>query len=240
MITGNAISGTNWIKVNRIVFTSSGTYTPSANLLRCVVEAVGGGGGGGGCTSTSGGRARSSPSGAAGGYCLASFTPVQVGASRVVTIGGGGSASGGSAGANGGNTSFGALCSALGGRNAGSGTGTNGVLDTWSVMNGGTPVNVGFSGTVLYGCRGQPTQSALCRSSSSSSQRLQICGMGPYSMLAKGSPDTRLGGYNDGINAINRGGAGCGTVAANNGASPRGGTGQPGLLIITEYLGGVL
>ena len=32
------------------VFTSSGTYTPSANMTTCVIECQGGGGGGGGAT----------------------------------------------------------------------------------------------------------------------------------------------------------------------------------------------
>src|SRR5690606_27323465 len=49
-----ALEGAGGIVVRRQKFTSSGTYTPHANMLYCDIEVVGGGGGGGGATGTAG------------------------------------------------------------------------------------------------------------------------------------------------------------------------------------------
>lgn len=87
------------------VFTSSGTYTPRAGLLYCIIENLGGGAGGGGVAGNSsfdlGGGG-----GGAGGYSRAVISAATIGASKTVTIGaaGNGGASGANNGSNGGDT----------------------------------------------------------------------------------------------------------------------------------------
>lgn len=94
------------------IFTSSGTYTPTAGMDYCIIEVVGGGGGGGGAvpSGVAGG-------GGAGGYGRARFTAATIGGSQAVTIGsaGAGGTSFGTDGTAGGTSSFGALISATGG-----------------------------------------------------------------------------------------------------------------------------
>ena len=101
------------------VFTASGTYTPSANLVGAIVECVGGGGGGGG----SPGAARqwhTAGGGGSGGYSRKYLTSTQIGASQTVTIGTAGGGGAGAANGSAGNaTSFGALCIANGGAGGG-------------------------------------------------------------------------------------------------------------------------
>src|SRR5262245_5050852 len=102
------------------VFTASGTYVPSANLISAIIECVGGGGGGGGVAGA-GAYTYSGAGGGSGSYSRAVKTAAQIGASQTVTIGAGGSA-GTSApgnGGNGGDTSVGALVIGKGGTGGG-------------------------------------------------------------------------------------------------------------------------
>lgn len=113
---------------NTVVFTASGTYTPTPGMRYIEVEMIGGGGGSGSAAESSGiGRFRvTGSSGAgAGGYAKFRMTAAQVGASKTVIIGGGGSGAAtvttATAGGNGGNTSFGAnVCTGGLGSNSGS------------------------------------------------------------------------------------------------------------------------
>ncbi|MEJ6817678.1 hypothetical protein [Pseudomonas sp. LF-5] len=102
--------------VKRQVFSGSGTYTPSAGMVFCDVEAVAGGGGGGGAAGGSGTSAAGG-GGGYGGYSRKIFTAAQIGASQAVSIGGAGSggSAGNNAGGTGGNTAFGALLACNGG-----------------------------------------------------------------------------------------------------------------------------
>src|SRR6266704_5700871 len=102
-------------KISKIVvqkFTSSGTYTPTAGMTYCIIEALGGGSGGGGCDGRGGTANGVSGGGGAGGRSIKFSTAAIIGASQTVTIGAAGT--GGAAGANnggaGGDTSVGALC----------------------------------------------------------------------------------------------------------------------------------
>ena len=63
-----------------ISFTASGTYTPSAGLIYCIIECVGGGGGGGGTTGGSS-IANVARGGSGGGYSRKVATSAQIGAS---------------------------------------------------------------------------------------------------------------------------------------------------------------
>ena len=71
------------------VFTASGTYTPSANLIGAIIECVGGGGAGAGITGASG-YVAGAGGGGSGGYSRVFKTAAQIGASQLITIGAGG------------------------------------------------------------------------------------------------------------------------------------------------------
>lgn len=88
--------GGSLVSVKQQLFTASGTYTPSAGMLFCIVEIVGGGGGAG--TYSASGAAIG---GAAGGYCRKLYTAAAIGASVTVTCG-----TGGAVDTAGGNTTF--------------------------------------------------------------------------------------------------------------------------------------
>ena len=99
---------------NTVVFTASGTYTPTPGMRYIEVEMVGGGGGSGSAIALSGtGTSFScgSAGAGAGGYAKFRMTAAQVGASKAVVIGNGGAAGTNlitpQNGSNGGTTSFG-------------------------------------------------------------------------------------------------------------------------------------
>jgi hypothetical protein len=103
--------GTSGIPNVRI-FTSSGTYTPSAGLVYAIVEGVAGGGSG----SASSGNAAGCVGGGGGSYFWSIMNAGTIGASQVITIGAGGAGvSPTNSGNIGQNTSFGSLMTAYGG-----------------------------------------------------------------------------------------------------------------------------
>lgn len=99
------------VSVKQQFFSSSGTYTPSAGMLYCIVESVDGGGGSGGSTNNNASNRSCSKGGNGGAYGRTRLTAAQIGASQTVTIGAGGAAgsSGGGNGGSGGATSLGSL-----------------------------------------------------------------------------------------------------------------------------------
>jgi hypothetical protein len=103
--------------VERVIFTSSGTFSkasyPEARLARVTV--VGGGGGGGGAPSTGASQFSAGGGGGAGGWAVEDILLSAMATSETVTIGAGGSGGNGVAGSAGGTTSFGAFLSATGG-----------------------------------------------------------------------------------------------------------------------------
>src|SRR6186713_630583 len=113
----NSKTGAIALTVTKKVFTSSTTYTPTSNMVHCIIECVGGGGGGGGAIISAAIGQYTGGGGGAGGYSRTYATAAMIGASQTVTIGAAGA--GGAAGANngtaGGSTSVGTLCIAGGG-----------------------------------------------------------------------------------------------------------------------------
>lgn len=116
--------GTTFGAMNRQFITTSGTYTPSANMVYCEVRAQGAGGGGGGVGSPG---PASAGAGAAGEYRSGFYSASTIGASQTVSIGAGGAAgnTSGTNGTAGGNTTFGNLITAIGG-SYGAGVATTG------------------------------------------------------------------------------------------------------------------
>lgn len=210
-------------------FTSSGTYTPDPKMTCAMIEMVGGGGGGGGVLGTSG-QVYQGGGGGAGEYARAYVTAAQVGASKAVTIGSGGG--GGSAGANngsqGGTTSVGGLCSAVGGAGgkygSGSQVGVGGAGGTGGSGDIATPGAPGGSG--LYNA-----VSATIAFSS---------GNGGSSLFGGGALGVAGSGSVAGVAASGYGGGGSG--GSNNGATgtltAAGGNGASGFVIITEFCSG--
>jgi hypothetical protein len=85
---GTAVSWlTTFSSVNAQVFTSSGTYTPTAAKTSYMVFAVGGGGGSGGL-----GAGARTGGGGSGGCGWRIYNNTELGADAVVTVGGGGAA----------------------------------------------------------------------------------------------------------------------------------------------------
>lgn len=136
------------------LFTSSGTYTPTAGMRYCLVELVGGGGAGGKAiggpppTASGGG-------GGAGGEGKDVFNAATIGAGQTITIGAGGSPSGGNTGGTGGTTSFGALLSATGGLGGRSNAIDNGGGDGGTGTGSGTAIlKQGQAGESFYSVTG--------------------------------------------------------------------------------------
>lgn len=213
-LTGGAITG--GIAVVRTQrFTSSGTYTPDAHMVYCVIEIVGGGGGGGGVSTNVNSIGTG---GGAGGYVRTIMTKAGVGASLSVTVGSGGTAgaSGGGDGGNGGTTSIGSLTAGGGGGG------------TWN----NTYVYTGGAGGTASGdlnCPGQPGGpggyvGALSLSSS---------GQGGSSPFGGGGRAKAYNIQGYGYNGTGYGSGGGG--AYGGGANHPGGAGAPGLVNITEY-----
>lgn len=200
------------------IFTSTGTYTPTAGMATCIVECIGGGGGGGGAASTGAGAAGAGAGGAGSSFARSRLTSAQVGASQAVTIGaaGAGGAAGNNAGATGGDTSLGALVSAKGGTGgAGMASGTAVAV---SAPGSGAAGSVGdiarrgevgsfgvrFSGTVIMNGLGGACQ--------------------PYGVCSTTASGTAAQGYGGG-------GAGAQAIIGN----VAGGSGSAGLVVVWEY-----
>jgi len=172
--TGNAgrFLGTNgtavsWLttisNVSVQVFTSSGTYTPTAAKTSYVVFAVGGGGGGGGGNASGGGGS--------GGCGFRIYNNTELGSDAAVTVGGGGASGTGSGGfpptfdtdgAAGGSSSFnpvgtGVTLQGNGGSGGGAspgaggaGGGTSSSLIAFNGNNGGVALQYTNGGTTTY------------------------------------------------------------------------------------------
>jgi hypothetical protein len=220
LVVINPTGSLAFVSKNFQVFTSSGTYTPTAGMVYCDIEVVGSGGGGGGVNTTQGTAAGG---GGGGGYAKSTFSAATIGASQTVTIGAAGAAgsSGGGNGGAGNQTFVGALIGANGG---GGGTGST-TLGPPQTGGGGGAAS---SGTIQI--TGTPG------------------GIGMYVQTT--SPIPGFGGSAAGIGggggqAVSNGGAGTagtrggGGSGACNGASSAsaGGPGGAGYCIITEYIG---
>lgn len=207
------------------VFAASGTYTPTAGMKYCIVEAVGGGaGGGGGAGAASQGSAGGG--GGGGAYSRAKITAAQIGASQVVTIGaaGAGGAAGNNTGTGGGATSLGVLVVANGG-SGGSGCassagyvaaqgGLGGVLGTGDFKGQGMNGGIGYANGLVHG------QS----------------GFGAGSILGGGGQSNLSAGAGSVAGAVGTGyGGGGGGGNQSNGTAVAGGAGTIGYMTITEF-----
>lgn len=203
--------------------TASGTYTTPVGCRAIMVEGLGGGGAGGGAAALTGGNTLSvGGGGGAGGYFRKLI--INPAASYAVTIGIGGAAVVGAFGNPGQTTSFGSVASATGG--------TGGATST--IASGGSNTSNGGSGGTAAG-------GDVSSGGSSGGPAVQITsGSGFAGIGAAGA----LGGagvpsgstLNPGGNATGFGSGGGGAVINGSGyPSQPGGSGSPGVVIITEY-----
>lgn len=220
--TGRSASSVGlWI--GRQIFTSTGTYTPTAGTNSILVRIVGGGGGGGGAAATAAGQVAAGSGGGAGGYSEARITSAFSGVT--VTIGAAGA--GGTAGANpgtvGGNSSLGAILTANGGQAGNGGT---------AATPGGTVSGVA-GGTASGGDLNINGQSSL-GSIYLSTAAIQS-GSGGNSMLGSGGTGITTQTTSAGNGAGGKGAGGSGGANTASQSAVAGGAGTIGLCIIDEY-----
>nr|WP_282872961.1 hypothetical protein [Escherichia coli] len=198
--------------VNTLVFTSSGTYTPTPGIKRIRVTITGGGGGGGGCKAYSSSETFFGAGGGAGGTIISIMTPTQN--SYPVTIGAGG-AGGVSAtnGTSGGNSVFASLIAP-----GGAGGGKVGVTNT-NGGNGGVPSTGDIRITGGHGGDGQ-------------SGNIGVSGEGGTSHWGGGGRAGAGGGV---IGKAYGSGGGGAYDAGYSGTSMTGGKGASGICIIEEF-----
>lgn len=211
-------------QVVRQVFTSSGTYTPTTGMVYCIMECWGAAAAGGsmaGSISFSGG----SGGGGTGGYSRHLATSSDVGASKTVTIGAGGTAgaAGNHDGNPGGDTSIGSLCIAKGGKGGGGNPGNGG----GSGGEGGDP----GTGNIIAA----PGQSGFTGNGSSLTQ-YALGGNGASSPIGGGgisevTATSQVGSNGDGFN-----GAGSGGAVSGLATNVTGGLGTNGYALVTEYI----
>lgn len=223
--------------VNVQVISTTGTYTPTAGMVYCVIEVVGGGGGGGGSGTTVAAQIALGAGGGGGGYArtVATLAQIQGGGSvAAVTIGAGGTAgnTSGSAGGNGGATSVvanngaGSTLAAANGGSGGNGGGTGGLTTSQTGPAGG----VGTTGTLLINGGSGGASFGTANSG--------LAGFGGSSFFGGGANAVAVAGNvnNGGIAGSAFGGGGSGGGNAGGVGTAAGGAGFKGAVVITEYI----
>lgn len=223
MTTNNMLNSSDITTVNSVLFTTNGTYTPTAGMKYCVIEVIGGGGGGGGVTSAAG-HSAAAGGGGGGGYSKSIFSKAAIGVSQAVTIGSGGfgAAPGANNGGNGTSTTVGALIEADGGH-GGFGTVASTNVISYGIFGAG---GGGGTGQVFVDGRNGFIGTAYGPS------QIGISGSGGDSFYGTGGEQLiNL----PGANGFNYGGGGGGGSSGNTGDAG-GGAGTNGCVIITEYI----
>lgn len=212
-------------------FTSSGTYTPTANMKYCISEVWGAGGGGGGSSASSAGTYGPSGGGAGGNYSRQVFSAASIGASKSVTIGAGGTAGSLGTGGTGGTSSIGSLVSANGG-NGGQGSPTgSGVVAT---LGGTAGSAIGGFSLEIIGQEGQTGIGSMSAVYATSGYG----GAAPMQNFTNGNLAVGPGfATTPGRSGLaNSGSGGAGGLNSGGAGAAVGGVGGSGLVIITEYI----
>lgn len=210
------------------VFTASGVYTPSPGLATAVVECIGGGGGGGGVYAGVANLIVGGGGGGSGGYSRKTLDASLVAGGVIVTVGAGGPPED-----QGGTTSFGALCVALGGYG---GTPNNG---TTEFGNGGSMAGFGTGDFTQPGASGawgvtdSPPAGAPADMVAPTASGGWIFGgntqhaVGANAAIpgSNGAPGTGAGGS----------GAVCNQLVLSAGSPQLGGLGGSGVCVVSEY-----
>jgi hypothetical protein len=215
--------------LNVQVFTTiaANTYTPTAGMKWCLVISTGAGGGGGGADGADGTSDTGvGGGGGAGGTCIEIFSAATIGASQTVTlnaVGTAGSATNGTNGGVGGNTTFGALHTAVGG---GAGTGSTAINVAVLASAGGVGgygVGAGADNTVdfTFGLGGDGGASFWGGG-----------GRGGGGAVASLTTDVNTAG----LIGIAYGSGGGGAVSLNSTTGAAGGAGANGICVVIEFI----
>lgn len=218
------------VKIVAQIFTSSGTYTPTAGMLYCYVYMVGGGASGGGCAaSAAAGNYGAAAGGSAGEYAEGVFSAATIGASQTVTIGAGGAApaAGQNNGNSGGTTSLGALLTAVGGTG-----GQASPTGATSSGNTGAAGGTGGTGTGLHVPGGASSPGLWIAAST-----LAWAGNGGTSFFGGGGSGgiATAFGIPLPIAGAAYGSGGGGAANGNSAAAKAGAAGANGVVVILEY-----
>lgn len=205
-------------------FLTSDTYTPTTGMLFAIAIGTGGGGGGGGVNGQSSG-AEFASGGSAGATTIKVLTAAQIGVSKTVTIGAGGTAganTGGDGGNGGATTISDGLLSVPGG---------NGGIGATSGAGSAPPdaTSPGTGGHVHL--PGAPGSTGTSGSNTSNA----IGGAGGASFWGGGAPANVVN--TAGLAGVVPGSGGGGGNAYNNATAREGGAGAPGYLVILEFIG---
>ena len=222
-INGNSVTVPPIDKINIQTFSTSGTYTPTAGMVYCVIECWGGGGGGGGAAGATGNYGGGG-GGGAGSYSRKTVTTATIGGSQTVTIGAAGSAgsAGNNNGGSGGQTSVGSICVANGGSGGNGTAGLSGQGGAGGAAGTGDINSVGQNGGAAVGMTtaSQPPS-----------------GGGGSSLVGSGGlPTISGGGAVAGNAASGFASGGSGASVATTTSTAAGGAGTKGYVIITEFL----
>lgn len=203
-------------------FVGTATYVPTVGTRSIIVEAVGGGGAGGGAAATGAGAVSVGSGGTAGSYGKGRYTSGFSGA--LINVGNGGLPTASESGGDGGDSSFGGLLIARGGRGGirkGPASPNFGV--TGSSIGGGT------SGANLVSAVGAPGGFSLAASLTAF-----FAGLGAPSHFGGGG--TLSTANSNGVDGTAPGSGGSGAFQGENQATSRsGGAGSRGLIIVWEY-----
>lgn len=222
-----AIKKTAGLMLNTVVFTDSGTYTPTEGTRYVIVEAVGGGGGGGGCSSTTSNNAAVSGGGASGSYIKAKFDIASIGDTVEITIGAGGVGGiGRQAGGAGGDTKLGALATATGGKG---GTSSTSPASSAFIAVGGAPGSIPIGGNLISSLGSRGGAGLFFNSSTDA-----LGGDGAPSQYG-GSGIGSGGSGTTGTNGSGYGSGGGGNARQPSSGAVNGYDGAKGILIIYEY-----
>ncbi len=229
--------------VNIQVFTASGTYTPTAGMVKCLVVLTGPGGGGGGAdTDGSASSVACGSGGGAGATQIKLFSAATIGASKAVVIGtggGGGSTSGGNGSAGSANSTFGStlLVAAFGAGGDGSGANVATAASSTAGTAGGaagTEGDLNIAGST--GDEGFVASSATCTFGVSGAGGMSWWGTGGRGRRlsqASTTADNTLGGIGAPVTHYGAGGGGAIDLTAATGVA--GGAGADGICVVLEW-----
>ncbi len=211
------------------IFTASGTYTPTAGMDYCIMEAVGAGGGGGGTTNCGAAEVSAGGGGGSGSYARQVASAATIGASQTITIGAAGAAGATAAGngGNGGDSSVGALCIGKGGSG---GTGSGAAVS--SSAQGG---DGGVAGTGVFSSVGSQGGDGIA-SIAGGSGNFACGGSGGGSYFGGATnANSTVSGQQTGLTGQQYGGGGSGGSTSPSGNAVTGGAGFSGFITITEF-----
>lgn len=204
------------------VFTSSGTYTPTAGTTRIYVEAWGGGGAGGGVPAIGSGNV-SGGGGGAGAYSAKRIASGFSGVSYIIGAAGAGASN--AAGGNGGDTTFNSTAVVAKGGTGG----PVGVLNTNVGFGAGGAASGGTGDVKIDGQRGGNGVAGTARSASGTG------GASPRGGAGAQNPGESSSQLLNGLAGVTPGGGGGAAQANITGAAGTGGNGGAGLIVIWEF-----